>query len=186
MLFRSDVAKNAGYPEEQILYYESEADEKDILISLRPDAIITKESGLSGGFQEKVDAASTLNIPLLVVKRPALDPAFINVHGTYGLRRTIEDLVPDFFELKIGYTTGSSATAATKAALSAILTKDSNSSVIIHLPSGEPISIPTKVLEINETEATAEVIKNAGDDPDVTHGKSIISTVRLTDRKSVV
>ena len=176
-----NVAAASGYPIDRIYYYEKGADEKEILQFLEPDAVITKESGESGGFQEKADAALALNIPFFVVKRPALDTRFILVHGTYGLRRTIEDLVPDFFELKIGYTTGSSATAATKVALIAILTGELNSEVCISLPSGEPIFIPTKVIDSKGNEATAEVIKNAGDDPDVTHGKSILSTVRLTD-----
>lgn len=174
------VAAASSYPIEQIYYYESGADEKDILKLLKPNAIITKDSGASGGFQEKVDAAKALNIPMLVVKRPALDPRFIHVQGTYSLRKTIEDLVPEFFELKIGYTTGSSATAATKAALLAILTKENVPNVVVCLPSGEPISILTRILSSTNLEATAEVIKDAGDDPDVTHGKSILSTVSLT------
>lgn len=175
-----ELAQASGYPLNQLRYYESGADEKEILKELNPQAIITKESGDTGGFQEKVDAALALNIPLLVVKRPILDLSFITVHGTYGLRRTIEGLLPDFFELRIGYTTGSSATAATKAALLAILSQEKPTEIIITLPSGEPIIIQTNVLELSKDKATVGVIKDAGDDPDVTHGKQIRSSVQLT------
>ena len=83
--------------------------------SLHPDAIITKESGASGGFAEKVQAAIQHNILIYVVRRPP-PKSFITVEGTHGLRRAIERLLPQFYPLHTGFTTGSCATAAAKAA----------------------------------------------------------------------
>lgn len=180
------IAKKEGFPSEYIIYYSQGEDEATLLSTLKPQAVITKESGDSGGFNEKVEAARKLGIPLLVVKRPPLSDKFISVYGEHGLRKTIERLIPDFFELKTGYTTGTCATAATKAALSALLTYKTVDRVSITLPNGEQIMIPIDNTCISQSEATATVIKDSGDDPDVTNGKKICSTVRLnTEHKGV-
>lgn len=180
------IVEEMQYPFEQVLYYQQGEDEKPLFQKLKPQAIITKESGESGGFMEKVEAAKALNIPMLVVRRPALSPSFISVNGQYGLRKQIETLVPDFFELKTGYTTGSCATAATKAALTLLVSGDSPQKVSITLPSGEQIFIPIDSATLGTDHASATVLKDAGDDPDVTHGKEIVSTVRLnTEHKGV-
>ena len=173
------LAMQAGYPLDQLVYYQKGADDKILMEELAPQAIITKESGESGGFQEKIQAARDLNIPILVVERPSLSTRFIIVHGQYGLRKTIESLLPSFFELKIGYTTGSCATAATKAALISLLSKEKIQKVNITLPSGELIYIPVSVIEQTAVYARASVIKDAGDDPDITHGKEIVAQVQL-------
>lgn len=174
------------YPFDRVLYYKQGEDEMPLFEQLKPQAIITKESGESGGFMEKVAAAKALNIPMLVVRRPALSPNFISVYGQYGLRKQIETLVPDFFELKTGYTTGSCATAATKAALTALVSGDKVQKVSITLPSGEQIFIPIASITIEKECASATVLKDAGDDPDVTHGKEIVSTVQLnTEHKGI-
>lgn len=173
------IVEKENFPMDKILYYEKENDEVSLFKSLNPQAIITKESGESGGFQEKVKAALELNIPVLVVKRPPLSSSFIPIYGEYGLRKSIEKITPIFFELKTGYTTGSCATAATKAALIALLTGEEQSEISITLPNGEWIKIPIHSTTLSEDEARCSVIKDAGDDPDVTHGHEIVSTVKL-------
>lgn len=173
------VANRAGFPDEYLIYYNQGDDESKLLSTLKPGAIITKESGDSGGFKEKVEAARKLGILMLVIKRPPLSDKFISVYGEHGLRKTIEKLLPDFFELKTGYTTGTCATAATKAALSALLTQNISDEVSITLPNGEQIMIQIDSTSINNSEVTSTVVKDSGDDPDVTHGKKICSTVKL-------
>lgn len=64
---------------------------------LQPDAILTKESGVSGYFLEKVCAAQRFNIPVFVVKRPVLPDGFYQVTGPHGLRHRVERLLPAFF-----------------------------------------------------------------------------------------
>lgn len=82
-------------------------------------------------------------------------------------------------ELKRGWTTGACATAATKAALTALLTGKFPDPVTITLPKGETPAFALAAEGRGEGYAQAGIIKDAGDDPDVTHGALILSTVRL-------
>lgn len=84
-------------------------------------------------------------------------------------------------KLRYGYTTGSSATAATKAALMYLLddSKHDIPEVTIKLPSGDSLTINVNSLEKKENSVLASVIKDGGDDPDVTHGLEIYSKVSL-------
>ena len=173
------IVSREDFPIEKVMYYRQGEDEAPLFEELKPEAMITKESGESGGFKEKADAALKLNIPVLVVKRPALSPSFIPVYGENGLRKQIEKILPDFFELRTGYTTGTCATAATKAALTALLTNEIQPEVSITLPNGEWIRIPIHATIITDNEASSIVVKDSGDDPDVTNGQEIVSTVCL-------
>ena len=83
--------------------------------------------------------------------------------------------------LRTGYTTGSSATAASKAALLAILGQQDISSVEIQLPKGNCIQIPVISCRHWSDRARCTVVKDGGDDPDVTHGAEIIVDLSLTD-----
>ena len=111
------LAEKQGFPQERLVFYREGEDELKLLEQLHPDAILTKESGFSGYFTDKVNAARQFGIPVFVVKRPALPETFYRVYGEDGLRKQIERLLPEFFPLKSGYTTGACATAAAKAAL---------------------------------------------------------------------
>ena len=84
-------------------------------------------------------------------------------------------------KLRYGYTTGSSATAATKAALMYLLDdgKHDIPEVTIKLPSGNSLTINVNSLEKKENSVLASVVKDGGDDPDVTHGLEIYSKVSL-------
>ena len=81
-------------------------------------------------------------------------------------------------ELKRGWTTGACATAATKAAFTALITGKFPDPVSITLPKGEVPSFPLALEELGDGWARVGIIKDAGDDPDVTHGAMIIVTVR--------
>src|SRR5882672_7634569 len=80
--------------------------------------------------------------------------------------------------LRRGWTTGTCATAAAKAAYAALLTGEFPDPVEVTLPRGERPSFALAVNRIDATTATAGVIKDAGDDPDVTHGALVLATVR--------
>ncbi len=80
--------------------------------------------------------------------------------------------------LKRGWTTGACATAAVKAAYTALLTGTFPDPVTITLPKGEQPSFALVLEEIGDGFARAGIVKDAGDDPDVTHGATIIATVR--------
>ena len=79
--------------------------------------------------------------------------------------------------LRHGYTTGSNATAATKAALLSLLEQRSVMDVDILLPIGERVAFTMEAVVFEDGCASAEVIKDGGDDPDATHKARIVSTV---------
>jgi len=81
--------------------------------------------------------------------------------------------------LRRGWTTGTCATAAAKAAYAALLTGDFPDPVAVSLPGGGRPFFPLAVSRKGEGLATAGVVKDAGDDPDVTHGALVLATVRL-------
>lgn len=84
--------------------------------------------------------------------------------------------------LRRGWTTGACATAAAKAACTALLTGRFPDPVTIVLPRGEEPAFALAREAIGNDErgryALAGIVKDAGDDPDVTHGALVISTVR--------
>ena len=80
--------------------------------------------------------------------------------------------------LRRGWTTGACATAATKAAFAALLTGRFPDPVTITLPGGETPAFALAFEGLEKGAARAGIVKDAGDDPDVTHGATIISTVR--------
>lgn len=81
-------------------------------------------------------------------------------------------------ELRRGWTTGACATAAVKAAFAALRTGEFPDPVSIRLPKGETPAFPLALEEKGEGWARAGIIKDAGDDPDVTHGAMVVATVR--------
>ncbi|MBA0050149.1 cobalt-precorrin-5B (C(1))-methyltransferase [Streptomyces sp. AJS327] len=80
--------------------------------------------------------------------------------------------------LRSGWTTGACATAAAKAAYTALLTGEFPDPVHVTLPRGHQPAFPLAVEELTPERATAGVVKDAGDDPDVTHGVLMRVTVR--------
>jgi cobalt-precorrin-5B (C1)-methyltransferase len=85
-------------------------------------------------------------------------------------------------ELRRGWTTGACATAAATAAYQALLTGGFPDPVEVSLPGGQRPAFALAVERLAPGEATAGVIKDAGDDPDVTHGALVLATVRAGER----
>jgi cobalt-precorrin-5B (C1)-methyltransferase len=81
-------------------------------------------------------------------------------------------------KLRRGWTTGACATAATKAAYTALLTGVFPDPVAIRLPRGETPSFALAQESLDGDSATAGIVKDAGDDPDVTHQALILAKVR--------
>src|ERR1700710_69532 len=85
--------------------------------------------------------------------------------------------VPDG-PLRRGWTTGSCAAAATRAAYEALISGEFPDVGEIELPGRRRGSFAVAMSERGDGFATAGVVKDAGDDPDVTHGALIKATVR--------
>ena len=167
------LALKQGAQKEQLCYYENPQD-----IPVDTDAILLKESGVSGGFPEKVEAAKAKGMKVIALKKPETPQSFILVNGPYGLRRAVEKILPEFFPLHSGLTTGTCATAAAVAA-TMMLQKNRPSSISevpVILPDGETIHVP-----VGYGEGYAYCIKEAGDDPDVTNGIEVRASVKPSD-----
>jgi cobalt-precorrin-5B (C1)-methyltransferase len=85
-------------------------------------------------------------------------------------------------KLRTGYTTGSSATAAAKAGLLSIINQKKTDNIDIKLPKGNSIEILVHSCDFNSDNARCSVIKDGGDDPDVTHGAEIIVELSFTEK----
>ena len=79
--------------------------------------------------------------------------------------------------LRRGWTTGTCATAAAKAAFTALLTGAFPDPVEVTLPRGERPRFALAMTRTDGDGAAAGVVKDAGDDPDVTHGALVCATV---------
>ncbi len=80
-------------------------------------------------------------------------------------------------KLRSGYTTGACAAAAAKAAAEALFTGICPDHIEIPFPDGSRVTFAVNRCQIRHQEAEAVIIKDAGDDPDVTNGAEIIAVV---------
>jgi cobalt-precorrin-5B (C1)-methyltransferase len=80
--------------------------------------------------------------------------------------------------LRRGWTTGTCAAAAAKAAFGALVTGEFVDPVEVTLPRGQTPAFALALARTQPGSATAGVVKDAGDDPDVTHGALILATAR--------
>jgi len=87
--------------------------------------------------------------------------------------------------LRTGFSTGANAAAAAKAAALA-LAGDEPATVEIPFPSGARHAFVPLSVVVDGATATAVVVKDAGDDPDVTHGAHLTATVALVDGPDVL
>ncbi|MHC1479116.1 cobalt-precorrin-5B (C(1))-methyltransferase [Frateuria aurantia] len=88
--------------------------------------------------------------------------------------------------LRSGYTTGACATATALAAARLLLTNDDSRAVRIQLPRGQRVDFDLVFCRRNGELAEAGTVKDAGDDPDVTHGATIYCRVALSPAGGVV
>jgi cobalt-precorrin-5B (C1)-methyltransferase len=169
------LAHEQGATDEQLCFYPQTAS---------ADAVLMKESGVSGGFVEKVAEAKEKGMRIIVLKRPQW-PMFngdcLMVNGPYGLRRAVEKLLPEFFPMHSGLTTGTCATAASIAATRQLLYDEQLNEVPVVLPDGETIYVP-----VGYGKGYAYCIKEAGDDPDVTNGIEVRVSVKPSDSFEVM
>jgi cobalt-precorrin-5B (C1)-methyltransferase len=178
------IAEENGIAPDHLLYYNEKITDQcwngssitnldELSSEAQFDAMITKESGISGGFLEKVKAAKASGMQIFAVCRPTTPPVFHIVNGEHGLRRMVEKLLPDFYPLHSGITTGTCATAAAVASLYQ-LNGNCPPNVPVALPNGETIHV-----DVHYADGYAYVLKDSGDDPDITKGIEIRASVRL-------
>lgn len=88
-------------------------------------------------------------------------------------------------QMRHGYTTGACATAATKAALTALITQEVQKEATITLPIGKVVTFQMDSSEFTTDMGVARTIKDAGDDPDATHRALIVSTVTWSEAEGI-
>ena len=169
------LAHEQGADDSQLCFYEDSSS-----IDADADAILLKESGESGGFRQKVAAAKAKAMRIVVLKRPTLSFPH-QVDGPHGLRRKVEHLLPEFFPLHSGLTTGTCATAAAIAATRQLLHRDTPREVAVLLPDGETIMVV-----VGYGDGYAFCIKDAGDDPDATNGVEIRASAERSDAFAIL
>lgn len=86
---------------------------------------------------------------------------------------------PEKKELRCGYTTGTSAAAAAKAAVMLLVGEKVGDSVDVSMPDGTVSRLPLAEMTHNSDVASVSVIKDGGDDPDITTGLPIVAEVTL-------
>ena len=89
-------------------------------------------------------------------------------------------------KLRTGFTTGTSATAASIAAILSIINQKKIETVDVLLPKKERIKIHINSNEFGKNNASCSVIKDGGDDPDVTHGAEIVVNLELTSKPTII
>ena len=82
--------------------------------------------------------------------------------------------------LRTGYTTGTTATVAAIAAAKMLITGESVHEARVSLPQGDEAMLEVQSCRIHDNTCTAVVLKDGGDDPDITHGTEIYASVSLT------
>lgn len=87
---------------------------------------------------------------------------------------------------KRGYTTGSCATGAAKAATYMILTKETLETVNIDTPKGIPLNLKVENVDINNDFAQCSIQKDGGDDIDATHKMHIYAKAELIDSNEII
>jgi cobalt-precorrin-5B (C1)-methyltransferase len=81
--------------------------------------------------------------------------------------------------LRTGFTTGACAAAAAKAATRALVRGAAMTEIETTLPNRMRVTFPLERCDLEGGRAVASVIKDAGDDPDCTHGAELVATVEL-------
>ena len=89
-------------------------------------------------------------------------------------------------KLRTGFTTGTSATAASMAAILSIINQKKIESVDVLLPKKDRIKININSCKFDKNNARCSVIKDGGDDPDVTHGAEIVVDLELTTKPNSI
>ena len=84
-------------------------------------------------------------------------------------------------KLRLGYTTGSCAAAAAKAAAWMLLTGVRKERISLDTPKGIRLDLDVKEISMNGDSVTCAIEKDSGDDPDVTKGTLVFATVSRTD-----
>lgn len=186
------MARKSGLPQDYVIAMmprDSSDEVVELMKQTQSEVVLSKESGVSGFFEAKLAATRQLNIPLWVVRRPMFDGYSHSVSALedlqsllYGLYKTHLNTSTD---LRGGFTTGTCTTAAATAAFKSLFNDEAPRLVDVQLPDEATTSYVVYPTHIDNQNASCIVIKDAGDDPDATHGHQIGCHVSLTEKPGI-
>ena len=187
-----EKAKRYGVTDEYV-FPEDPNDSSEEMIQLaerlNAQVILTKESGVSGFFESKVEAAQQSGIPLWIVKRPQLPAYDKTVHSKKELLQAIYQLRKKELklegELRSGFTTGTCVCTAAKACFIALVEGKFPETVELLIPYGDVAKVIIFPVSLTPDKASCIVIKNGGDDPDATHGKEIGCELEFSNKAGI-
>ncbi len=105
----------------------------------------------------------------------------MRMRGEVRMKRLNEFIFAGDKTLRCGYTTGTCAAAATRAAAELLLAGEVPPAVVVSTPAGIDVVVDIEASECGAGWARCGVQKDAGDDPDVTDGVLVYATVCLSD-----
>jgi cobalt-precorrin-5B (C1)-methyltransferase len=186
------IAKKSGISHKNIISLTPKDDVNELVELVKEkkaDILLSKESGTSGYIESKIVASEKMDIPLWIVKHPVL-PEFNHIvtsqkqllQQIYTLRKSI---LKKEGELRSGFTSGTCVTAAVKADFMALTEGKFSKSVEVFLPDGESAKYFIFPESLSTEKASCTVIKNGGDDPDITHAKEIGCELSISDKVGI-
>lgn len=97
-----------------------------------------------------------------------------------------EYIVKDGKKLRLGYTTGSCAAAASKAAAWMLLTGKRKEQIRINTPKGITLNLDVQQISLEDDVVSCAIEKDGGDDPDVTKGSLVFAQVTRTETPGII
>ena len=171
------IANEAGVERDRLIIapaFEGMETQEPLLISEGIQAMVTKESGYSGLLDQKMELAIKHKIPLYVIARPNLPDYNETVTNREGLQKYLKSVFAfERKEMAHGFTSGTCATISAKAAMKLLLGEERQEKEQIILADGGNCEMVLHQNQKGNDFALCSVVKNSGDDPDITDGMEI-------------
>ncbi len=171
------IADEAGVGRERLIVapaFEGMDTQEPLLISESIQAMITKESGYSGLLDQKMELAIKHQIPLYVIARPELPEYNETITNREGLQKYLKSAFAfERKEMAHGFTSGTCATISAKAAMKLLLGEEKQQKEQITLADGGICEMVLHQNQKGKDFTLCSVVKNSGDDPDITDGMEI-------------
>lgn len=186
------AAAKSGIPLNQVVQ-DSNTESLESLLGLiartNAEVIITKDSGYSGGLDVKIAASQHAGIPLWIIEKPILPCFSFTENNRKDLLKRLLLLKKELLatnRLRTGFTTGTCVCAAAKASVIALEEGRFPDYVSVYTKDGTEAKFAVFPKQLSDTEASCTVIKDSGDDPDVTHAKEIGCSIAYSASNDVV
>ncbi|MPQ49053.1 cobalamin biosynthesis protein CbiD [Marinifilum sp. N1E240] len=171
------IAEEAGVERNRLIIapaFEGMETQEPLLISESIHGMITKESGYSGLLDQKMELAIKHKIPLYVIGRPDLPEYNETITNREGLQKYLKSVFAfERKEMAHGFTSGTCATISAKAAMKLLLGEEKQQKEHITLADGGVCEMVLHQNQKGENFTLCSVVKNSGDDPDITDGMEI-------------